>query len=147
MPLRRSSIIGAGSKPRAWIAMRLKIVPRLAKSALIASLTPGYCTLTATGVPSCSSARCTWPIEAAAYGHAPGPRSRRPDARRLETPRRPAQRSVRPSRQAAYARPSREYARLSQFAFVRVNMVVKSVHLLFRLKLNLCHDDQEIGPR
>ena len=27
---------------------------------------PGYCTLTATRVPSCSVARWTWPIEAAA---------------------------------------------------------------------------------
>ena len=29
---------------------------------------PGYCTLTATSRPSCQTARCTWPIEAAAAG-------------------------------------------------------------------------------
>ena len=30
--------------------------------------TPGYCTLTATSRPSGSTARCTWPIDAAATG-------------------------------------------------------------------------------
>ena len=34
----------------------------------IAAATPGYCTLTATSVPSRSFARCTWPIDAAAIG-------------------------------------------------------------------------------
>ena len=35
-------------------------------SAAIASATPGYWILTATRRPSGSTARCTWPIEAAA---------------------------------------------------------------------------------
>ncbi len=33
-----------------------------------ASPAPGYCTLTATSRPSCHTARCTWPMEAAAVG-------------------------------------------------------------------------------
>lgn len=33
-----------------------------------ASPAPGYCTLTATGRPSRHTARCTWPIDAAATG-------------------------------------------------------------------------------
>ncbi len=42
------------------------IMPTLRRSASSASATPGYWILTATARPSCSSARCTWPIEAAA---------------------------------------------------------------------------------
>ena len=38
------------------------------RSEKIASRAPGYCTLTATSRPSCHTARCTWPIEAAAVG-------------------------------------------------------------------------------
>ena len=38
------------------------------RSARIASSTPGYCTLTATCLPSCVRARCTCPMEAAAIG-------------------------------------------------------------------------------
>ena len=34
----------------------------------MASPTPGYCTFTATGRPSVVTARCTWPIDAAASG-------------------------------------------------------------------------------
>ena len=39
---------------------------RLRRSVSVASATPGYWTLTATGWPSCVTARWTWPIEAAA---------------------------------------------------------------------------------
>ena len=38
------------------------------RSLLNASPAPGYWILTATSRPSCHSARCTWPIEAAAAG-------------------------------------------------------------------------------
>ena len=41
-------------------------MPALRRSASSASATPGYWILTATGRPSSSVARCTWPIEAAA---------------------------------------------------------------------------------
>ena len=50
-----------------------------------ASPAPGYCTLTATSRPSCQTARCTWPMDAAADGSSsnevnrclhPGPSSR-----------------------------------------------------------------------
>ena len=41
-------------------------MPALRMSASSASATPGYWILTATGRPSSSFARCTWPIEAAA---------------------------------------------------------------------------------
>ncbi|CAB5045677.1 unannotated protein [freshwater metagenome] len=38
------------------------------RSANKAPAAPGYCTFTATSRPSCQTARCTWPIEAAAAG-------------------------------------------------------------------------------
>ena len=44
---------------------------------LIASSTPGYCTFTATSRPSRSTARWTWPIDAAATGTGSQSRKRR----------------------------------------------------------------------
>ena len=47
---------------------RLYSISALSRSDRIARSTPGYCTLTATSRPSGRTARCTWPIEAAATG-------------------------------------------------------------------------------
>ena len=52
-----------GSKPD-----RRKSVATLSTSASMLSRTPGYCTLIANSRPSCVTARCTCPIEAAAIG-------------------------------------------------------------------------------
>ena len=46
------------------------IVLALDKSTSIAASMPGCCTFTATSVPSCKRARCTWPIDALASGSA-----------------------------------------------------------------------------
>ena len=41
-------------------------MPAFERSARIAASMPGYWIFTATSRPSCSTPRCTWPIEAAA---------------------------------------------------------------------------------
>ena len=52
--------------PGAIIFATRRISPRFCRSARTARAMPGYWTLTATRRPSCSRARYTWPIEAAA---------------------------------------------------------------------------------
>ncbi len=63
---RSSSAIALASRPGATALAKRTIVPALRRSASSASAIPGYWILTATWRPSSSSARCTWPIEAAA---------------------------------------------------------------------------------
>ena len=54
------------SRPGANAFASRRISPAFCMSAAIADATPGYWTFTATRRPSGSTARCTWPIEAAA---------------------------------------------------------------------------------
>src|SRR5438093_1136802 len=69
-----SSATARTSKLRNWGTTPLAILTNvksssvLARSSRMASATPGYCTLTATSVPSCRRAVCTCPIDAAAMG-------------------------------------------------------------------------------
>ena len=65
---RSSSTSGPGSKPGNSSPSARNKTSVLTRSARIASSTPGYCTLTATVRPECVTARCTWPIDAAAIG-------------------------------------------------------------------------------
>ena len=67
--MRRSRIscaIAFGSIPGASTFATRRSIPRFCTSARTALTMPGYWTLTATRRPSCSRARYTWPIDAAA---------------------------------------------------------------------------------
>src|SRR5207253_1110937 len=59
---------GPVSRPGTMRPRPLKKSPAFSRSALMASSTPGYCTVTATAWCSRVMARCTWPMDAAAIG-------------------------------------------------------------------------------
>ena len=61
-----------GIQPAATRATRATWLRSLSR----AGPAPGYCTLTATSRPSFQTARCTWPIEAAAAGKSSNERNR-----------------------------------------------------------------------
>ena len=61
-------MIGLMSRPGIQPAATRATRETWLRSLISALPAPGYCTLTATSRPSCHTARCTWPIEAAAAG-------------------------------------------------------------------------------
>ena len=61
-----SAAAAPASRPGANALAIRRISPAFCMSDAIARATPGYCTFTATRRPSGITARCTWPIDAAA---------------------------------------------------------------------------------